>query len=88
MINNLMDDIMERVMFYNEQGRAAAEQFVVDTVHDTIPHDVVERLEDAEYHINILLTEVERLETALDNVASAMEQQQNAGFFKRLFGGN
>jgi hypothetical protein len=84
MINNLMDDIMERVMFYNEQGRAAAEQFVVDTVHDTIPYDVVERLEDAEYHINILLVEVQRLEAALDK----MEQQQNAGFFKRLFGGN
>ncbi len=84
MINNLMDDIMERVMFYNEQGRAAAEQFVVDTVHNTIPYDVVERLEDAEYHINVLQAQVDILEAALDK----MEQQQNAGFFSRLFGGN
>ncbi len=84
MINNLMDDIMERVMFYNEQGRAAAEQFVVDTVHDTIPYDVVERLEDAEYHINVLQAQVDILEAALDK----MEQQQNAGFFARLFGSN
>ena len=84
MINNLMDDIMERVMFYNEQGRAAAEQFVVDTVHDTIPYDVVERLEDAEYHINVLQAQVDILEAVLDK----MEQQQNAGFFSRLFGGN
>lgn len=86
MINNLMDDIMERVMFYNEQGRAAAEQFVVDTVHNTIPYDVDERLEDAEYYINILLAKVECLETTLENVITAMEQQQNAGFFSRLFG--
>lgn len=84
MINNLMDDIMERVMFYNEQGRAAAEQFVVDTVHNTIPYDVVERLEDAEYHINVLQAQVDILEAALDK----MEQQQNAGFFARLFGSN
>lgn len=88
MINNLMDDIMERVMFYNEQGRAAAEQFVVDTVHDTIPYDVVERLEDAEYHINILQAQVEILEATLENVITATEQKQNAGFFSRLFGGN
>ena len=84
MINDLMDDIMERVMFYNEQGRQYAEQFVVDTVHDTIPPDVVERLEDAEYHINVLQAQVDILEAALDK----MEQQQNAGFFARLFGSN